>query len=85
MTDKVMKKIDVLEKENKQLKEQIAEQGTQLDFLKDENKHMRAVLEENHELKKLLRKISNCNGEIWLDNGQIVRLKKVFKGEWVND
>lgn len=44
------------EKECEQLKERIAEQGIQLDFLKDENQHMRTVLEENHELKKTIKK-----------------------------
>ena len=41
--------------------------------------------EENKELKDLLKSMADKNGEIWLDNGQIIRLKKVFKGEWTND
>ena len=67
---------------DKEVQEQIAEQATQIDFLKDENRHMRTVLNENRELKKLLKKISNDNGEIWLDNGQIIRLKKIIKNTY---
>ena len=37
---------------------------------------MRTVINENMQLKKLLRKISNTDGEIWLDNGEIIRLSK---------
>ena len=70
---------------DKEVHEQLSEQATQIGFLKDENRHMKSVLEENRELKKLLKKISNPNGEIWLDNGQIIRLKKIINGEWVND
>ena len=40
---------------------------------------------ENKELKDLLKSMADRNNEIWLDNGQIIRLKKVFKGEWTND
>lgn len=71
----------ILAEENKELKTKLSE----FDFLKNENKHMRTVINENMQLKKLLRKISNCNGEIWLSNGRIIRLKKIFKGEWIND
>ena len=38
--------------------------------------------EENKELKDLLKSMADRNNEIWLDNGQIIRLKKVFNGEW---
>ena len=41
--------------------------------------------EENKELKDLLKSMADRNNEIWLDNGQIIRLEKVFKGEWTND
>ena len=71
----------ILAEENKELKTKLSE----FDFLKNENKHMRTVINENMQLKKLLRKISNTDGEIWLDNGEIIRLKRIFKGEWVND
>ena len=73
--------LNELNDENKELKTKLSE----FDFLKNENKHMRTVINENMQLKKLLRKISNCNGEIWLSNGRIIRLKKIFKGEWIND
>ena len=36
--------------------------------------------EENKELKDLLKSMADRNNEIWLNNGQIIRLKKVFKG-----
>lgn len=39
--------------------------------------------EENKEFKALLDKMSDCNNEIWLDDGRIYRLRKAFKGEWV--
>lgn len=41
--------------ENKQLKQQLSEQASQIDFLKDENKHMRNVLNENKKLKQTIR------------------------------
>ena len=46
------KRIIELRKENKQLRIQLSEQGTQIDFLKDENHHMKHVLNENKQLKK---------------------------------
>ena len=76
--DDVVNRLNELNDENIEL-------HIQNDFLKDENRHMKTVLNENMGLKKLLRKISNPNGEIWLDNGEIIRLKRIFKGEWVND
>lgn len=79
--DEVVGLLNELNDENKELKTKLSE----FDFLKNENKHMRTVINENMQLKKLLRKISNCNGEIWLSNGRIIRLKKIFKGEWIND
>lgn len=41
--------------ENEQLKSELATQGTQLDFIKDENKHMKTVLNENKQLKQQLK------------------------------
>lgn len=41
--------------------------------------------EENKKLKDLLKSMTDRNNEIWLNNGQIIRLKKEFKGEWTND
>ena len=40
---------------------------------------------ENKELKDLLKSMADRNNEIWLDDGRIIRLKKVFRGEWTND
>lgn len=40
--------------ENEQLKQQISEQAIQLDYLKDENRHMSEVLDENKQLKQQL-------------------------------
>ena len=53
------KDMNTLNDENEQLKQQLSEQGTQIDFLKDENKHMRKVLEENKELKQNLKQIQD--------------------------
>lgn len=44
-----------LENENGVLKQTVAEQGVGLDFLKCENIHMRQVLEENRQMKELIR------------------------------
>lgn len=46
---------------------------------------LQRVEEENKELKDLLKSMADRNNDIWLNNGQIIRLKKVFKGEWTND
>ena len=45
--------------ENEQLKEQLSEQGTQIDFLKDENKHLGEVLRENKQLKCMLKQLES--------------------------
>lgn len=42
------------EKEN-----EISEQASQLDFLIDENKHMKEVLKQNRELKQQIKKLEN--------------------------
>lgn len=39
-------------RENKELKSKYSEQCTQLDFMKDENQHMRDLVNENEQLKK---------------------------------
>ena len=46
--------VNNLSSENEQLNKQLSEQGSQLDFLKDENRHMRDVLEDNKQLKNEL-------------------------------
>lgn len=38
---------------------------------------------ENKELKSFIKSLCDKNNEIWLDDGSIYRLRKVFKGEWV--
>lgn len=38
---------------------------------------------ENKELKAFIKSLCDKNDEIWLDDGSIYRLRKVFKGEWV--
>ena len=43
--------LDLLNEQN----ETITEQSIQLDFLQDENQHMRTVLEENRRLKQTLK------------------------------
>lgn len=47
--------LNELNDENEQLQHIVGEQGVQLDFLKDENQHMRSVLEENKELKQQIQ------------------------------
>ena len=44
-------KLNELSEENEQLKEQLSEQGTQIDFLQAENKHLGEVLRENKHLR----------------------------------
>lgn len=44
--------LNELHEEKERLKKELSEQGTQLDFLKDENIHMRNVLNENKQLKQ---------------------------------
>ena len=44
-----------------------------------ENKELK---QENKEFKALLNEMSDCNNEIWLDDGRIYRLKKIFVGKW---
>lgn len=39
--------------------------------------------DEKEHLKTLLNEISDKNNEIWLEDGRIIRLTKVFKGEYV--
>ena len=54
----------------------------ELNKLWNENEQLK---EQNKKLKDLLESMADRNDEIWLDDGQIIRLKKVFKGEWTND
>lgn len=71
-----------LEKENKKLKDEVyGWKASAEDYLK----LGKSLLKENKELKDLLKSMADRNNEIWLDNGQIIRLKKVFNGEWTND
>ena len=55
-----------VEKDLNEQHEKITEQASQIDFLKDENTHMKSVLEENKDLRKLL-KIKNTNAKDLLD------------------
>ena len=52
---KMVKLLNELHEENKELKSKYSEQCIQLDFLKDENRHMKSVLKENKELKSILQ------------------------------
>jgi regulator of replication initiation timing len=76
VTNLVKNKLNELADENEQLKQRISEQGTQIDFLKDENKHMRDTLQENKQLKQSEQEFREyCNylksvledNEIWYE------------------
>lgn len=51
-SDKATERIKELEEENEQLKSKYSEQCTQLDFLKDENQHMRDLVNKNEQLQE---------------------------------
>lgn len=63
--DRQSQALKKLKKENEQLKSKYSEQCTQLDFLKDENKHMRYVLNENKQLKQRNTNQYNQLNELW--------------------
>ena len=63
--ERIYKESDELKEENKELKQQLFEQGTQIDFLKDENTHMRNVLNENKQLKQRNTNQYNQLNELW--------------------
>ena len=73
-----------LNDENKELKEQLSEQGTQLDFLQDENRHMRTVLEENKELKLQLEAFKDKLCELGVSDVKLYG-KRYYTGleEWL--
>lgn len=53
-----------LRQKNEELKSEYSEQCIQLDFLKDENQHMRDLVNENEQLKeelKVYRKVASCS------------------------
>lgn len=54
LKQKMEKVYNSLIEENEQLKSKYSEQCIQLDFLKDENQHMRDLVNENEQLKKAL-------------------------------
>jgi len=63
--------------ENKELKDEVHDwKASAEDYLK----LGKSLQKENKELKDLLKSMADRNNEIWLDNGQIIRLEKVFKG-----
>ena len=84
------KRFTVIRKKNpvsKEMGNYVQDKGTtilKLGFLedcKDVCDILNELNDENKELKDLLKSMADRNGEIWLDNGQIIRLKKIFKGE----
>lgn len=54
----------------------------QSDKIKKLEKENERLKQENKEFKALLDEMSDRNNEIWLDDGTIYRLRKVFKGKW---
>ena len=59
--------LNELHEEKELLKKELSEQGTQLDFLKDENIHMRNVLNENEQLKQQMQRLYNYFAD-WFDD-----------------
>ena len=57
IVEEVVDLLNNLSDENEQLKQQISEQCIQLDYLNDENKHMRYVLNDNRQLKERIKKV----------------------------
>ena len=55
MKEVLQEKID----ENEQLKSELSEKDIQLDFLKDENQHMRNLVNEKERLVKMLDNVAN--------------------------
>lgn len=52
-------KLHQLKERIKQQEELISEQAIQLDYLKDENQHMKDVLGENSQLKERIKELEN--------------------------
>ena len=61
----VTKFLNQLNDENEQLKQELSEQGTQIDFLKDENKHMRELVNENEQLKQEIKKLQEFQERVY--------------------
>ena len=83
-TDKkqIVDLLNELNDENKELKGEIYDwKASAEDYLK----LGKSLQKENKELKDLLKSMADRNNEIWLYNGQKIRLKKVFNGEWINE
>ena len=55
--DDVCELLNQFVNENEELKSKYSEQCIQLDFLKDENQHMRNLVNENNQLKKELQRM----------------------------
>jgi len=85
--EEICNKLNELAEENKKLKEEIKGfEGCSHNWglLYDEAKNkVEELSKENKELKAFIKLLCDKNNEIWLDNGQIIRLRKVFKGEWI--
>ena len=83
----ICNKLNELHEENEQLKKEIKgfeSCSHNWGLLYDEAKNkVEELSEENKTLKSLLNNMADKNGEIWLNDGKIFRLKKIFKGEWV--
>lgn len=69
-------KCALLEKENEQLKRKNTKWILDYNGLNTEYEWLK---EENNKLKSLLEEMKDKNGEIWLMDGRIIRLKKVLK------
>ena len=69
-------KCALLEKENEQLKRKNTKWILDYNGLNTEYEWLK---EENNKLKSLLEEMKDKNGEIWLMDGRIIRVKKVLK------
>lgn len=66
-SEEIVNLLNELHEEKELLKKELSEQGTQLDFLKDENIHMRNVLNENEQLKQQMQRLYNYFAD-WFDD-----------------
>ena len=80
IVEEVVDLLNNLSDENEQLKQQISEQCIQLDYLNDENKHMRYVLNDNRQLKERIKKVETRNKRQYNSLKEIIDL--ILERDW---